>query len=83
MFDDFSLLQKLFRDDLQVFIQEVHMFSKPQVVALSSFWSEELMAFFNQLSDPVCIITCAIEAAIRSRINLVGCSKMLHILVIM
>ena len=53
-------------------IKMLDLHSKPQVVTLCSFWSEEVKAFCNIVSHHVYIITCAIEAAIKSKINLVS-----------
>lgn len=50
-------------------ILKVGMHSRPQIVSLASYWSKEIAQFMNMLSDPVCIITCAVEAVIKSQIE--------------
>lgn len=50
----------------------MYLDSRPQVVVLSSFWSEELEQFLDKISNPVVLVTCAMEAAIRSKVNLVS-----------
>lgn len=72
MLDDFNLLHKLFPDELRKVTQEMCLYSKPQMVVLSSSWSEELVQFINKISDPALIVTCAIEAAIRAKVYLVS-----------
>lgn len=53
-------------------IEELAIYTKPQIVAACSFWSDQVLHFANELIDPVCIITSAIEAVIKSEVQLVG-----------
>lgn len=72
VFDDFNLLHKIFPNAFCDVIREMSLYSKPQVIVLSSFCSEELALFMKEISDPVVIITCAIEATIRANVYLVS-----------
>lgn len=72
VFDDLNLLHLLFPDELCELNREMYLDSRPQVVVLSSFWSEELKQFMDKICNPVLLVTCAIEAAIRTEVNLVS-----------
>lgn len=72
VYDDMMLLHQLFPDELSKLIQGMHLNSKPQVIVLSPFWFEELAQFINLILNPVLIITCAIEAAMRAKVDLVS-----------
>ena len=66
------LLQQAFPEEMHLLFEEMCLNSRPQIIALSSFWSKEVMQLKRKVSDSVLLMTCGIEAAISAEVNLVS-----------
>jgi hypothetical protein len=64
-----NLLHQVYPDEIDVLFEVISK-SRPQVVVLSSFWSEVVVQFMHKVLNPVLLITCGIEAFVRAGINL-------------
>ena len=54
-------------------IKEVGRYLRPQIIILSSIWCTNIAKFVDEVTiNSACIITCAIEAAVKSLIHLVS-----------
>ncbi len=65
------MLLQVFRDEVKELVQIMSSDFKPQIVVAASYWSNEISSFIDSLYDPVLIMTCYIEVAIKSHMNLV------------